>query len=893
MKTNDEIFARRRARPYRPCQIRRVTKLLILSLGASVTTLAAHAAVHYQVLKAFGGVEEGTIPLASLTQGKDGALYGTTYGGGDGRGTVFKVNQDGTGYSVLHSFSTNAIDSQNPSSPLVEGKDGALYGTTQSGGTYTNGTIFRLNKDGSGYSVLHNFGNGADGEHLLAGLVEGTDGMLYGTTSGGGAYGQVYGGFGTAFRLNKDGSGYSVLHNFGNGADGQGPQAGLVEGTDGALYGTTYFGGTNSTGTVFKMNKDGTAYTMLHSFIAFAADGYSPTAALMQGTDGVLYGTTSGGGTSTNQYGFGTVFRLNRDGTGYRVLYSFDSARGDGAFPQTALIEGGDAALYGTTAYGAVSPGNTSYGPATAFKLNKVGTGYSVLYNFPGDVTYGYPFVSGLILGTNGALYGTSLSGGPEGQNTVFKLNEDGTGYVILHSFGLMPTDLMSPFGGLVEGNDGALYGTAQRFGFGGNEEAALFRLEARSGGYTVLRFWDHQVWDGSAVSGSPLVEGADGFLYGTTPRGGPYTNDYNFGGLGTVFKLKKDGSGYSVLHSFGNVGDGVQPLVGLTQGSDGWLYGTTPEGGAYTNQYGETLGTVFKLNTDGSGYKVLYNFGANASDAAYPSTALLEGSDAALYGTTGAGGTNDSGTVFRLNKDGTGYAVLYNFLTNSVDGESPSALIEGGDGALYGTTAYGGPYTNQYGYGGLGTVFKLNKDGSGYVVLHSFGPTDIGGRSPGKLVEGRDGALYGTAASGGAYTNEVGQELGAVFKLDKDGGGFTVLHSFMGAGSDGQFPAPLLMEGKDGAFYGTTIAGGCGLGTVFRLWPPETPDILDVKAVGSEAQMSFAGVSGYHYQVLRSTDLKNWTSSPTITMPASGVYTNLDGVPTIGQSFYRAAWVP
>ena len=154
--------------------------------------------------------------------------------GWTGNGTVFKLNKDGSGYAVLYNFGSQGNDGYLPDA-VIEGSDGALYGTTQSDGWTGNGTVFKLNKDGSGYAVLYNFGSqGNDGAYPCAGVVEGSDGALYGTTQWGGRTGN-----GTVFKLNKDGSGYAVLYNFGSqGNDGANPAAGLVEGPDGALYGT-------------------------------------------------------------------------------------------------------------------------------------------------------------------------------------------------------------------------------------------------------------------------------------------------------------------------------------------------------------------------------------------------------------------------------------------------------------------------------------------------------------------------------------------------------------------------------------------------------------------------------------------------------------------------------
>src|SRR5262245_19233682 len=199
------------------------------------TSSSGRAATHYQQLKTFGFPSKGQMPSAPLTRGSDGALYGSTeFGGANNAGVIFRMNKDGSGYSVLHSFATNGLDGLSPASPLSEGSDGALYGTTPSGGSNDVGTVFKLNKDGSNYHLLHSFStNASDGYGPMAGVVDGSGGVLYGET--------VFGGTehgGTVFKLNKDGTGYSLLYNFStNGVDSTYPVGGVITGRDGALYG--------------------------------------------------------------------------------------------------------------------------------------------------------------------------------------------------------------------------------------------------------------------------------------------------------------------------------------------------------------------------------------------------------------------------------------------------------------------------------------------------------------------------------------------------------------------------------------------------------------------------------------------------------------------------------
>jgi uncharacterized repeat protein (TIGR03803 family) len=847
-------------------------------LAVALAVPAAQASVRYQTLRSFGGAfpDAGSNPQA-LIQGSDGVLYGTTGGGAFGRGTLFKVNKDGTGHLVLHIFGSSASDGVGPGA-LVQGSDGALYGTTYGGGTYTNaygGTVFRLNTDGSRYQVLYNFGSTTNDGSSSFGLVEGSDGALYGMTGfgGEGAYTNWFGASGTVFKIAKDGSGYRVLYSFGSTPnDGLGPTGRLIEGSDGELYGTTDYGGSftdqngYSLGTVFKLNKDGSGYSLLHSF-GEGSDGQNPNG-LVAGTDGELYGSTYYGGTYTNQYwSLGTVFKLNQDGSGYRVLYNFGSSAGDGISPLASPVEGSDGTLYGTTVAGGAYT-NSGYGDGTVFKINKDGSGYKLLYNF-GTTTNDGAGPNGLIVGNDAALYGTTDGGGtPTNQfgsgGTVFELNKDGSGEVVLHSFWSGSPDGNMPEGRLLEGSDGALYGTTAGGGPAGG--GTVFKLNKDASGYSLLHSFAHY----EQYPYGALIQGTNGALYGTT-QGARDVGAVVSGAA--VFKLDQDGGDYTVLHGFPKVGAGVS--AGLVKGTDSWLYGIDSDG-------------VFKLSEDGSGYTtVLSSFDLWSSWGS--DSPFLEGSDGALYGISPNHAVLPM--VFKVDTSGGGYTVLHSFGQGGhILG---GTLIEGSDGVLYGTTLGGGTHTDQWGNGG-GTVFKLNKDGSNYSVLYNFGSTASDGAGPyARLLEGRDGVLYGTT-QGGGHTNQYGTSLGTVFRLNKDGSGYAVLYNFGSTPNDGSWPQAGLMQGSDGAFYGTTASGGFySNGTLFKLWPPETPDLLGFTTTTNTVQMSFAGLSGYHYRVLRSTDLATWSVLTTITMPPSGVYTNVDNSPPASAAYYRTAWVP
>jgi uncharacterized repeat protein (TIGR03803 family) len=439
--------------------------------------------------------------------------------------------------------------------------------------------------------------------------------------------------------------------------------------------------------------------------------------------------------------------------------------------------------------------------------------------------------------------------------------------YRTVTSFGVAGVAGQKPYAGVVSGTDGALYGTT--LGGGSNSAGTVFRVNTDGSGYATLHAFLTNGVDGQ--SPGALTQASDGALYGMTQIGG--TN-----GAGTVYKLGQDGSGYRVLHVFRSVtADGANPEAGLIEGRDGGLYGTTFFGGS------NDMGTVFRLSKDGNSYGVLYHFGRPASDGANPDTALLQGADGALYGTTFFGGTNDAGTVFKVNTNGGGYGVLRTFTKSGGDGQNPdTALMQASNGALYGTT-YSGGASN------AGSIFTLGTNGGGYSILHSFKSFVGDAQSPlGALLEGRDGVLYGTTYSGGSAG------AGAIFKLAQTGANYSVWRGFMSSGGDGENPRGGLVLGSDGAFYGTTWDGGqAGVGTVFQIYPPETPEMLGAVVTGTIAQVRFSGVSGYQYQVLRSTNLVNWAAVGTVPMPVSGVGTNVDMAAPQAGAFYRAAWVP
>jgi uncharacterized repeat protein (TIGR03803 family) len=376
----------------------------------SAATVIASPAQTFKTLKNFDWTD-GNLVNAGLVQGFRGALYGTTVDGGvSGDGTVFKITPEGM-FTTLHNF--DGSDGVNPVAALVQGTDGNFYGATGPVGFNGDGTVFKITPEGT-LTTLHTF-DGTDGADPN-GLVQGTDGNFYGTTIAGGAHPD----YGTVFKMTAGGV-VTTLHSF-DGSDGASPQAGLVQGTDGNFYGTTAVGGANNScpngcGTVFKITPDG-ELTTLHSFDG--SDGNGPQAGLVQGTDGNFYGTTySGGANNSCSSACGTVFKINPRGR-VTTLHTFDGT--DGANPFARLVQGTDGNFYGTTAGGGA---NLYYG--TVFKITPGGT-LTTLHSFAGYPVDGSTPYSGLVQGTHGTFYGTTQVGGTNlcgefGCGTVYSLS--------------------------------------------------------------------------------------------------------------------------------------------------------------------------------------------------------------------------------------------------------------------------------------------------------------------------------------------------------------------------------------------------------------------------------------------------------------------------------------
>jgi uncharacterized repeat protein (TIGR03803 family) len=344
-----------------------------------------------------------------------------------------------------------------------------------------------------------------------------------------------------------------------------------------------------------------------------------------------------------------------------------------------------------------------------------------VVYAFSGGTDGRYPD-SGLTTGGDGNFYGTTTYGGANDLGTVFKITSDGV-HTVLYSFTGGPGDGQNPASGLELGNDGAFYATTTAggaFGLGTFYEITL------DGKETMLYSFGG---NGGGATPQGLTLLADGNFYGTTTSGGANN-------LGTVYRITPTGV-QTVLYSFATGLDGQSPAAGLAGNGDGYLYGVAFYGGI------DNLGTIFRIAPDGTGYATLHSFAGGSTDGQYPGVKLRHVSDGTLWGSTGGGGANGLGTIFRYDPSSGAISIMHSFAGAPDDGSQPSCRLRvGNDGNLYGATFYGGTFD-------LGTFFQITPTGLLTTIYSFAGGTD--GQNPNSsLLITSDGEFYGTTITGG-----------------------------------------------------------------------------------------------------------------------------------------------
>jgi uncharacterized repeat protein (TIGR03803 family) len=386
-----------------------VNKIILVAAFLLCAGAVAGAQTLATVYNFAGGTTSGANPwYVTLVQGTDGQLYGTTYNGGSaGMGTAFKVTTSGT-FTLLHSFAGGASDGANPTGGLTLGSDGNFYGTTQMGGSGTEGVVFTMTTAGA-VTVLHTFNVLNDGAFPWGPPILASDGNFYGTASGGASNN------GLVYKITSSGT-YTTVYNF-DGTHGTYPIAPPTQGTDGFLYIPVSEGGSSFCGTIVKLSTAGVVSNTYN--FPCGPGGSFPIGPLVQSSAGAFYSTTQNGG-SRNE---GTMYKLNSSFV-VTVQHSFGNLFGDGIYPSAGVLLGTDGKYYGSTAEGG------TFDDGTLFNSTPTGT-YTHLYSFDNSVNLMQMSpLSPPVEYTTGLLYGVTEFGGTANAGTVYSLNNGLSAFV-------------------------------------------------------------------------------------------------------------------------------------------------------------------------------------------------------------------------------------------------------------------------------------------------------------------------------------------------------------------------------------------------------------------------------------------------------------------------------
>lgn len=660
---------------------------------------------------------------------------------------------------------------RNPMGSLVLAGDGNYYGTSSDGGRSGFGTVFRVTPGGVRTTVVDFTGTSGSrpGSAPVTGLTLAADGSLLGTTSSGGADD-----FGTVFKVTTAGV-FTQLVSFtgiSGVAKGSAPSGELLLHSDGNFYGTTAGGGAGEFGTIFKLTPAG-VLTTLAQFTGTGGSvrGANPVGRLATNAAGVLFGVAQSGGASN----FGTAYKITTSGT-FSLLIQFTGTGGNtrGAAPTGPLVLGADSNFYGVTESGGMND------LGTFFRLTQAG-GHARLYDFDG-LNGSFPG-TGLMLGSDGLFYGSTATDGTSNAGLIFNITTTGSIGVITHLTGADGAAKGGECRGpLINGADGALYGTASTGGVGNN--GTVFRI-ASSGAYSLLAEFTTQLgWSPS----NGLSTGPDGNLYLGNTEGGS-------GGFGSIVKVTTAGSATPVVGFTGLAGSarGSEPAGVLANGLDGSLYGVTRLGGALDT------GTAFKIAANGA-FTSITTFGSAIGSR--PATGFIMDSSGNFYTTASTGGLGGFGSVFGMTPAGArGRLASFTGVSGTSPGSAPSGgLALGNEGSIYGTTSTGGASN-------LGTVFRVTP-ANVHILLAEFNGANGSTPTTGPVF-GPDGNLYGCTSAGGA------NDLGTLYQVTS-AGVLTTLHSF--GSTTGSTPRGPLLVAPDGTLYGSTSSGGAnGFGTIFR----------------------------------------------------------------------------
>ena len=727
-------------------------------------------------------------------------LWGLNYRGGIptgsqvGAGNIYSIRSDASNFIQRYCF-VNTYAGETSYGSLMQATNGKLYGTASSGGLGGSGVLFSYDTSTATYTKLLDFDDGTnDAQSPVGNLIQAVDGNLYGMTLYGGSNGS-----GVLFSFNPISNSYMKLIDFGGGTnDAETPFGSLVEASNGKLYGTAG-GGINFGGVLFSYETSTSTYTKLVDFDAGAIDASGPTGALIQASNGKLYGLTSGGGTSGN----GVLYRFDPLTNVYTKLYNFNAINGANPLFGATLVQVGSDKLYGMT-----NGGGTNF-QGVLFRYDFSLNSYTKLIDFDGSTKGAYPYGS-LIYATDGKLYGMTAEGGALDLGVIFSYDPVSTTMATLVDFNGRFNGA-NPWGNVFQAANGKLYGMTSGGGSGFsdyNTSGVFFSYDIQTSTF-VKKFDFNTGMNGNYPTGK-MTYGTSGLFYGTALGGAD--------GYGALFRLNTMNSTFSKLYDF-NYTNGADPSGSLVKAADGLFYGVTSSGG------NDSAGVLFSYDPGTSTYTKRFDFNST-TNGSMANGGLIQASNNLLYGLTTEGGDSTYGVMYSFDASSNTYTKLVDF-DGAAKGASPKgSLVQAANGKLYGLTSTGGIYDNATAPGlvGTGVLFSYDPATSTYTKLHDFGNEVLndGAVPEGSLLYASNGKLYGITLTGGT------SDWGIMFEFDPVSNVYTILLDFLNI-----FWRPWgdLMQASNGKIYGAT--SDYSIGTMFEYNPATSSFTFSTNVTG------------------------------------------------------------
>ena len=743
-----------------------------------------------------------------LTKAQTG-IWGVTSSGGEfNAGVIFKTDASGDNYSLKHSLFR--YDGDYPKSNFFQASDGKLYGMTSSCCTFDAFSVFfRFDPVTLQYEKLMDFNDSIHGANPNGSLIQAKDGKIYGMTSKGGTHNK-----GIIFELTPSTKAFKVRYNF-DGISGAGPEASLLEGKDGKLYGMTSMGGDKDYGVIFQFDPVTSAYVKKFDFDGMV-DGGNPQGNLIQAKNGKLYGLNNMGGKDD----FGVLFEYDLTASKYNKILEFDGIN-TGSFPYGSLTEASDGNLYG------LASGGGAYNFGVLFQYNTITSQYLVTFHFD-EANSGSAPLSSLIQANDGKLYGTTQYGGANGDGVLFQYDPATSSFVKKFEFdeGGKGTGKYS-IGALMQASNGMLYGMGYN---GGIDNAGVVYKYNPATSVWSKEFDFHQAKFGSRPVGA-VVQAKDNLLYGVTQFGGAKNN-------GTLYQYDPVSYTYVKKIDFDKTISGDAPTAPLLLAADGKLYGTTTYGGANDE------GVLFQYDPATNILVPKVEFGGAKGSG--PRGELVQLKDGKIYGTTREGGANHEGVLFQFDPVTGDYSKKIDFEKTAKGSYPEGGLTATPDGKLLGVTTSGGTNFNAAILSGFGVLFQYDPATNDFVKKINFDGTVTGSNPNGKLVRTTDGKFYGMTTTGGTGSDSVDVGAGVLFEYDP---ATSLINKKLDFGSGkGANPNGSLMLASDGNLYGVTNNGGkYNMGVLFQ-FNPATSDYVK--------KMEFSHATGKFAEYAKLTEI-------------------------------------